>query len=329
MKSMQRQQGVALMIVLMIVALVSVLATEMGSRLQLQVQRTMNIKDNNQAYWYAMGAEAFARKSISTLMEETGDKITLQQPWAQEFTYPLDGGGLNARLEDMQSCFNLNALGGASTSQNTGQQNVTQAMQAFHTMLLATELNIDSYTADTIRDSLADWLDEDDMMRPYGAEDSEYESREHPYLAANALMTAQSELRLVNGVEAGLLVAIEPLICVLPEVDTLKINVNTIPPERAALLAGITGLTLQQATNLLSSRPEEGWDDAGAFLAEPAIEALNLTQEQRDWIAVTTEYFILHTKTRYNKASFTMSTLFNAKESGVVSVLRREFGGVD
>ena len=43
------------------------ISTEMGTRLQLQVQRTMNLKDNNQAYWYAMGAEAFARKSIQSL----------------------------------------------------------------------------------------------------------------------------------------------------------------------------------------------------------------------------------------------------------------------
>ena len=35
----QQQRGMALLIVLFIVALVSVLATEMGSRLQLQVQR--------------------------------------------------------------------------------------------------------------------------------------------------------------------------------------------------------------------------------------------------------------------------------------------------
>ena len=43
-QSPAKQQGVALMIVLMIVALVAVLATEMGTRLQLQVQRTMNLK---------------------------------------------------------------------------------------------------------------------------------------------------------------------------------------------------------------------------------------------------------------------------------------------
>ncbi len=323
-----RQQGVALMIVLMIVALVSVLATEMGTRLQLQVQRTMNIADSNQAYWYAMGAEAFAKKSIATLMETTGDKITLNQPWAQEFNYPLDGGGLQARLEDMQSCFNLNAiLEGAD--QNNPQQ-VTLTMEAFHTMLLAINSDkIDNYTADTVRDSLADWVDDDDRMRPYGAEDSTYEGLAHPYLAANSLLSAQSELRLVNGVSAEWLNDLLPLICVIPGVETMQINVNTIPPERSALLAGVTGLSRAQADSLISSRPQDGWTDTQAFLSEPAVQALNMPQEKTGWFTVTTKYFILHTKTRYNKANFTMSSVFEVDDNAGVSVLRREFGGVD
>ena len=105
-----KHKGVALIIVLLIVAIVSVLATEMGSRLQLQIKRASNIKENNQAYWYAMGAEQYARKSIKKLMQEDGDVIHVDQPWNQEFVYPIDGGGIQAQLFDMQSCYNLNAL---------------------------------------------------------------------------------------------------------------------------------------------------------------------------------------------------------------------------
>ncbi|MEW9797733.1 type II secretion system minor pseudopilin GspK [Alteromonas sp. CYL-A6] len=327
MRPLNRQRGVALMVVLMVVALVSVLATEMGRRLQLQIQRTVNIKDSNQAYWYAVGAEAFARKSLAALMKNDSDKISVDQVWAQEFVFPLENGGLKARLEDMRSCFNLNALREKPDDNNA--QQTTPAMQSFHDMLLATNLDIDSYTAETVRDSLADWLDADDRMRPYGAEDSEYESRENPYLAANGLMSAQSELRLVNGVSPAWINAILPLVCVVPNDDTMQININTLTPERAPLLAGATGLTLDQATNLISTRPQNGWAEAGDFLNEPVIQALNLDNTRRDWFTVTTEYFMLHTKTRYNNATFTMTTVFKATASGQVSVLRREFKEVD
>ena len=117
--SKKQQQGVALIIVLLVVAIVSLLATEMGGRMQLQVKRASNIKENNQAYWYAMGAEQYARKSIKKLIDNDGEVIHLDQPWNQEFVYPIDGGGIQAQLVDMQSCFNLNAVFEATPPQST------------------------------------------------------------------------------------------------------------------------------------------------------------------------------------------------------------------
>ena len=331
MRSLHKQRGVALIIVFMIVALVVIIATDMGSRLQIQVKRASNIKDNNQAYWYAMGAEAFARKSIKTIFDETADKIVITQQWSQEFTFPLENGGIQAQLEDAQSCFNLNTLGEAAQgNQRSGSSSAeaTEPMLAFGRMLEATGDKIDNYTAETVRDSLADWLDTDDRMRTYGAEDAEYEGREHPYLAANNLMTNQSELRLVNGVSPLWLKDIQDLICVIPDETTMAINVNTLTTERAALLAGLTGMTLTDATSLIASRPQDGWDDVNDFLSEPAVAAMNLTAEQLNWFTITTRYFILHTKTKYNKATFSLSTLFKAQGGENVQVVRREFGGV-
>ena len=323
--SMVKHRGAALLIVLMVVALVAILATEMGARLQLQVQRASNIKSSNQAYWYARSAEEFARLSLQALMEETGDKITLNQPWAQVFEYPMEDGGISVTLEDMQSCFNINALPNANQTNINGQE-PTAAMNAFAQLLRFTNEEIPSYTVDTVRDSLADWLDADDRMRIYGAEDSEYASRAFPYLAANNKMSSQSELRLINGVEAEWLNDLLPHVCVIPNYDQLVINVNTLTEERAPLLAALTGLSVAQANSIIGARPLDGWEDISTFLAEPDIAALNLEQEQTQWFSVTTEYFILHTKSRYNEATFTMTTVLNAASSGTISVLRREFG---
>ena len=325
--AIHKQQGVALLIVLMIVALVVIIAADMGSRLQIQVQRAINIRDNNQAYWYAMGAEAFARKSIKTIFDETGDKIVITQPWAQEFVYPIDDGTISAQLEDAQSCFNLNALADtSSTGKGTGQP--TDVMEAFGRMLEMSGEEIDNFTAETVRDSLADWLDKDSRMRTYGAEDSEYESRAHPYLAANNLMSSQSELRLINGTSPVWLNKILPLICVIPDETTLAINVNTLTEDHAALLAGVTGLSLSQASSLISSRPADGWDNINDFLGEPTIAALNLNSAQQGWFTITTKYFMLHTKATYNNATFSLASLFKAQGGEQVTIIRREFGGV-
>jgi general secretion pathway protein K len=320
--SAAKQKGVALIIVLMVVALVSILATEMGARLQLQVKRAANIKDNNQAYWYAMGAEEFARKSIQQLIKADDSVINLNQPWAQEFIYPLSGGGIEAQLEDQQSCFNINSLGKALAD----GESISQELVAFRSLLDKVEVDIPDFAADTLRDSLADWLDADTNLREYGAEDRDYESLAHPYLAANTLMSSKSELRLVNGVEQTWLKDLLPLLCVLPESE-LKININTLTQDKAALLAALTGLSKQDAGSLISNRNTDGYKNATDFLAQAEFSQVTLSDKQKAWFTVTTKYFILHTKTRYNKATFAMDSLFHIDQNNQVRVVMREFGG--
>ena len=292
--------------------------------MQLQVKRASNVKDNNQAYWYAMGAEQFARKSIAQVMDLDDGVVHINQPWSQEFTYPLEGGGIQASLVDMQSCFNLNALKESPDNQNASENKIHVA---FYEMLRKADLEIPDFNAETLRDSLADWLDEDDNLRSYGAEDSDYESLQFPYVAANNLMVSKSELRLINGVEQAWIQDVMPLVCVLPGNDALRINVNTLTEDQAPILAGLIDLSLEDARGLIGNRPSDGYESAEDFLAEPEVGEKNLDDDQRAWFVTTTEYFILHTRTRYNNASFAMSSLFYAPEGAEIRVIRREFGG--
>jgi general secretion pathway protein K len=318
----RKQQGVALIIVLLIVAIVSVLATEMGGRLQLQIKRASNIKENNQAYWNAMGAEQYARKSIKQLIDENGKVIHLEQPWNQEFVYPIEGGGIQAQLVDMQSCFNLNAL------RETGAGSlIPERIAAFKRLLGFVEPAIPSYNIDTLSGSLVDWLDEDDNLSNLGAEDSEYESLQFPYVAANNYMVHKSELRLINGVEVPWLRELLKLVCVLPNDDLFSINVNTVSEENAAVVAAAARLSLSDAKSLLASRGSDGYPTIAAFLSEPSVQAQNLNADEKKWFEVTTAHFILHTKTKYNDATFAMQTLFKVDSSKNVIVIRREFSG--
>lgn len=355
-RSSQKQQGVALIVVLMLVALVVIVATEMGSRLQLQVTRATNIKDNNQAYWYAMGAEQFAQKSIIEIFEKNKDVVSLEGGWSEEFTFPLEGGGIQAQLFDMQTCFNLNGID-ATNSQNNNPQNNDRNSQnssdnnsndrnsgnsnnnqqnnpngmgdeaiAFERLLTNVVPELDNYSAEVVRDSLVDWLDEDDNLSQNGAEDADYAALVNPYLAANAPMVSKSEIRLVNGVQPQWINALLPYICVIPNVSQLKINVNTITEEQAQVLAALTDAPLSDMQSLISNRPPDGFQDRTEFLQDQIFSNITLSQQQQDWFDVTTEYFLLRTKTRYNNASFAMSSLYKY-EDGKVSVIRREFGG--
>ncbi|MDF2179221.1 type II secretion system minor pseudopilin GspK [Aliiglaciecola sp. CAU 1673] len=321
-----QQRGVALVLVLMIVALVSVIATEMGARLQYQVKRVSNIKDNNQAYWYAMGAEQYATKALADLKRQDGEVIHLNQPWAAaDITFPLEGGGLQAKLRDMQSCFNLNAL----RSADANNQGRSPAGDAFKRLLQHSSLEIPSFDADVFADAVLDWLDADGNIRDYGAEDSEYESMLPPYLPANANFATASELRMIKGADPKWLKKLLPLVCVLPG-NELKININTLDESMSPLLQSLLGnIGEQEAKSLITSRKPDGYRNVDDFLNQPDVQALNLSAEQKAWFDVTTSYFLLQTRTRYNNASFAMSSLLHIQDNMKVDVLRREFGGFE
>lgn len=359
---MKKQRGVALIIVLMIVALVSVLATEMGARLQLQMARASSIKDSNQAYWYAIGAEEFARKSIAKLIKKDASVLTLEDGWSEEFTFPVEGGGIQAQLTDMQTCFNLNAVrtdkksplaskndsANKTNKPNTNKSNSSTNTQtktkqpqskpelgkkpdeaeAFQRLLENAIPELDAYTKDVVTDSLMDWLDDDDKISRDGAEDPDYSSLINPYLAANNLMASKSEIRLVNGVDPNWIMKLLPHICVIPNLDRVQININTLTEEQAPLLAALTGLNVDDAQSLISSRPMAGFKNKQSFISDPVFGTEPLSNAKHEWFTLNTDYFLLRTKTRYNNASFAMTSLLKVDKDDKITVIRREFGGV-
>lgn len=342
----QKQQGVALIVVMLIVALVAALGTEMGARLQLNVTRAINIKDNNQAYWYAMGAEQFAKKSIIQLLEANPEVISLANNWSEQFEFPLQGGGIQAQLSDMQSCFNINALRPDGRNNDTSAEGsktnaasksptktpplplgtLSEEAKAFKRLLELAAPELDEYSMEVATDSLVDWLDEDDRMSQNGAEDADYEALAHPYLAANVPLVSISELRLINGFSPKLIDAISPYVCAIPDSTEMKININTVTEENALILAALVGVSSADIQSILAARPEDGFQQVSDFTADPRIAAVQLTADQLAWLDVTTGYFRLRTKTHYNNASFMMSSVFKVDDNSV-NVVKRDFGG--
>jgi general secretion pathway protein K len=200
-------------------------------------------------------------------------------------------------------------------------------MLAFERLLQNVEPPIPSYNIDMLRDSLVDWLDDDDSPTGFGVEDSEYESLQFPYVAANNYMAHKSELRLINGVEVPWLSELLKLVCVLPNDSLFLININTVTEENAAIIAAATGLSLSESQSIVALSNSEAYQTTESFLNDPSIVALQLKSEQKEWFDVKTSHFILHTKTKYNDATFAMQTLFKVDSSNNVNVIRRDFSG--
>ena len=186
-------------IVLFIVALAAILAVEMSANLMVQVQRSTNLQSQQQAKWYAYGAEELAIKGLIQSKKDDPEKTTLAQPWAKQgdVKYPVDNGTLSGQLTDLQACLNLNALGVEPDPNSTNKTNPA------HKALFAILENIEDLPSDEseegMADSVFDWLDKNSITYRSGAEEGEYLSRQFPYMTANSLFASVSELRLIKG----------------------------------------------------------------------------------------------------------------------------------
>ena len=115
----RKQQGVALIIALILVALATILATKLSFDGWLERRRTLGVLASEQALHFGLGAEALAADVLGQAPSGT-QQVTLNQPWAQPtqplpLTNPEDPegepiGSLQGAIEDMQGRFNLNNL---------------------------------------------------------------------------------------------------------------------------------------------------------------------------------------------------------------------------
>ena len=105
------QRGVALLIVLMLLALMAALAADMTISFHGQLHRTRQVNHHLQRQYDIELAEKLALASLTQDVKDNDRQTTLQQYWAQPQQLQLeDGNTVKWQLRDAQHCFNLNAL---------------------------------------------------------------------------------------------------------------------------------------------------------------------------------------------------------------------------
>ena len=263
------QRGVALIMVLFVVALVAVVALSLTKALQPSVVRTANMQLGEQAYWYAVSAEEVVRELLQSELHDNDMVANRSQLWAASSEnsqpLPVPGGLIEGTIHDLRACFNLNSLRVPETDagNNPTEGLLVRRKAQLRMLLLAADDRIDPYAADTVVDSLADWLDADERISgTYGAEDADYESQQFPHQAANTYLSEVSELRLVRGVTPLIYRALEPYVCAWPHDANLAINVNTLAEGAAPLLHAISlgSLSLDDAQRFLENRDMNGFE---------------------------------------------------------------------
>lgn len=268
-----RERGAALLTVLLLVAVMAVITATALERLTLATKLTGNAAALDQARAYSYASELLAAAKIADLVAAQGNRTTLQGEWnARPFTLPIPGGLGTATVTDGGNCFNVNSL--VSGGGEDGASNfVAQPVAERQFQALMGLLGVDAGAAQLISAAAIDWIDSDDAPRPNGAESDTYLQGAVPYRAANQLMADPSEMRVLRGMTPAIYAKLRPWICALPVAELSPINVNTLLPAQAPLLAMLLPgqLSVGQARELLARRPANGYESTTAFWAVPAL----------------------------------------------------------
>ena len=238
-----RQRGAALVMALLIMSLVVILATSAESDHLITYKRASNRLFMDQTRLYLLGAEDLGRRLLiedKKLGMQQGAKPAdyLGEIWAQDAApYPVDGGWVGGKLEDLQGRFNLNLLANKVQTSTPGAQpqipTDLNAIQNIFARLLRTfpEVPLSEQDAVAITAAVVDWMDNDDIVFLSGAESMDYESANPPYMAANQPFVSTSELRMIKGFPPALYDYLAPHVVALPVNNLpIKININTATP---------------------------------------------------------------------------------------------------
>jgi len=316
------ERGAALLTVLLLVAVMAVLAASALEQLKFGTRLAVNSAATEQARAYAMAAETVAKFRIGDLIQSNSAKTTLVGNWASTPTnFPIDGGTATARLEDGGNCFNLNSL------VDRGQDGIFTARPAALIQLsrLLSLLDVPARDASAIAAATADWIDSDDQPSPGGAEDIAYAGARVAYRTSGAPFADSSEWRAVVGMTPQLYARMRPLVCALPVTDQTMLNINTLRPDQAPILAAMVGIDPERARSAIGKRPPLGWDSVADFWTLPQMSGVAPGNDTSGQVKLTTRWFTLHLNIALADAEFEEAALIDAVQRPA-KLVRRSYG---
>ncbi len=314
------ERGAALLTVLLLVAVIAVMAATALERLRLSTRLAANAVALDAARGYAYAAETLATRRVTALMQQARDRVALTGGWSgRPFGLPIPGGTATARVIDGGNCFNLNGLVtfGFGDAYLVNQQSLVRFQRLLRLLRVP--------DGDAVAAATVDWLDSDDDALPGGAENPAYRG----YRTAGTLMADVSEWRAVNGVTPEVYRTLRPYLCTLPVATPSVLNVNTLLPEQAPLLAMLLPDTMgvAQAQAALLRRPPDGYAQAGQFWAQLASAGGTTDIGAQSQTGVTTKWFALRIDVANGGAELHEEGLIDARTLPV-RLVTRQWGDV-
>lgn len=271
---MDHERGIALMMVLWVLVLLSILSLNFLKESRLSAASARNLKEETLAYCLALSGYHEAVNYLLADKDITYDFIDGEGNfWIDKESQPvtgsrsLDDGEVEIRITDEDARLNINIAPADRLKKIFDYAGVSQDV------------------SEGIVDSILDWRDTDEEHHLSGAEGDYYEGLEDPYPAKNGFFDVPEELLLVKGVMseyAGEGEEKKPFVDLITTFSKGNININTVSKEVMELL----GLNPIEIETVMKQRTKE---TAGfRFIPQEFVRyGLNATASQNFRIEVT------------------------------------------
>lgn len=299
-----QQKGAALLTVLLLVSLLSFTAVAVMDDMRFALYRIKNVQNRDQGHWYALGAEQLALAELGAIWRASDGEIPIKEDQPRTFRFALENGLIEARVEEASNCFNINSLVEEVEDGNYSRNDLHIAQ---YRDLLQT---LDVGQADYLVDGTIDWLIGGRVDGRHGR-----------------LFVDVSELRQINGYEQDIYLLLAPYLCAFSKPEAAVLNINSLSPERAVLLYMILPdiMNLDQARNILSDRPDRGYDSLESFFARPIFAESELYNQTHPQFGLAPHHLKLHGRVVQGESQHFILSLLSIEAGGQIRLRDRRF----
>ena len=210
----------ALVLTLVVITILAVLVLEFNYLMRVEAEISGNYRDSLKAYYLANSGVNFAYLLLRDDEDLSCD--SLDEDWAlAKPPVAMEEGAVIFQIIDECGKININSL--FSKKGKIDDKKKVMLERLFEILEIDKELV----------DAVCDWLDKDNELRDFGAEDSHYAELENPYPCKNGPLDTVDELFLLKGFSDEVFYGEEKergsLNSYLTVYGDGKININTAP----------------------------------------------------------------------------------------------------
>jgi general secretion pathway protein K len=280
------QAGIALVIVLWVLALLTIMAGAYSAVMRTETRLTTR-------QFYSAQSRALAEAGVWLAVNELL-KPDLGRTWladGRDYETAFHHGNIRISMQDESGKIDLN----------------TARAELMQGLLVATG----NSEADSISllQSIMDWRDRDDLRRTAGAEDRDYHLAGLDYGAKDGPFNSVDELRMVLGVSAELFRALKPALTVYSH----QPGINPALAPREVLLA-LPGTDAEQVDEFLAARNAD--PQAGEQLGLAGANNRFMTQMKNGVVTITSMGI-----TAENQVILTVTVMLNRNAEDPYSIL--------